>query len=59
MTIELLNITIYSHYIEFNLLQVELGLGEWVGSLVLFEWHEGDINWDFMFLNGLKSATVG
>ena len=59
MSFELLNIAIYSHYINFNFFQVELGLGEWVGSLALFEWHEGDINWDFMFLNGSKPAVVG
>jgi len=59
MDFELLNISLYSHYICFGLFKVEFGLGDWIGHLLFFEWHEGDINWDFLFLNGCKPDACG
>ena len=59
MEFELLNIAWYGHYKCFSLLKVEFGLGDWIGHLLFFEWHEGDIMWDFLFLNGDKPNEVG
>jgi len=59
MDLELLNIAWYEHYKCFALLKVEIGLGDWVGHLFFFEWSEGDIMWDFLFLNSDKPGAVG
>ena len=59
MEFELLNIAWYEHYKCFAFFKLELGLGEWVGHLLFFEWHEGDIIWDFLFLNAEKPEVMG
>lgn len=59
MSIDLLNIAWYEHYKLLEILTIEISLGDWRGSLLFLEWHEGDFMWDFMFINGKKMDVVG
>ncbi len=59
MDIELFNLSIYKHYFCLGLFKLEIGLGDWVGHLFFFEWHEGEIMWDFLFINADKPESVG
>lgn len=57
MDIQFLNFSWFGHYKLFELLTLEIN--EWKGSLIFFEWHEGDIMWDLMFIKGEKPDVVG
>ena len=59
MTFELFNLSLYRHYISFELFKIEIGLGQWIGHFLFFEMHDGDIQWDILFLNGDKPDAVG
>lgn len=59
MGIEFLNIDLLSHYVRFELLKIEIGTADWVGSLFYIQWAEGDWAWDFLFLNSYSHRSVG
>ena len=55
---ELLDIYLYQHYVCVAVFGIEFGLGDWVGHMFFFEWHQGDIMWDFLYFNAENSGGI-
>jgi len=61
LTFTLLELALYleTKYFLIDILNFNFGASCYQGSLLMFEYHGGDILWDFFFLNTHKPEACG